>query len=98
MRPAKRSPLTAFYEQEARRLIRNVKDKQKKPGEPFAYEDLAQLLRQQGMHITRQGLTNKVTRGTFSLAFAMEVLALLGETRIDIPPLPPALKRKAARR
>ncbi|TWO72329.1 hypothetical protein FN976_06410 [Caenimonas sedimenti] len=90
--------MSAFYEREARRLIRDVKNKQAKPGKPFAYEDLADLLRRQGMKISRQSLTNKITRGTFSLAFAMEVLALLGENRIDIPPLPAAEKAKIPRR
>jgi hypothetical protein len=58
---------------------------------------LADLLGEHGMKIDHQALINKINKGNFSFAFAMEVLTILGETRIDIPPLPPRLKSKNTR-
>jgi hypothetical protein len=99
MHPPKRSLLADFYEREARKLIQDAKAKHKdKLKESFAYEDLAELLRAHGMDVEHQALINKIRKGNFSLAFAMEVLTILGQTRIDIPPLPPAEKAKIRRR
>ena len=98
MHPPKRSLLAEFYEREARKLIHDAKDKyEEKLGEPFAFQDLAELLLAHGMDIGHQALINKIRKGNFSLAFAMEVLTILGQTRIDIPPLPPAEKAKIDR-
>ncbi|MBK6008764.1 hypothetical protein JJB11_21915 [Ramlibacter ginsenosidimutans] len=99
MHAPKRSLLTDFYEREARKLIQDAKAKhQEKLQEHFAYEDLAELLRAHGMDIEHQALINKIRKANFSLTFAMEVLTVLGQPRINIPPLPPAEKAKILRR
>jgi len=93
--PAKTSPLTAYYRTKALNMIRDAKDKQEMP---FAYRDLAERLHEYGVQIDHQVLINRINRGSFSITFALQVLAALGETSIKIPQPPEELKRKVARR
>lgn len=89
--PARSSPQTAFYKRYALKLIRDAKARQEMP---FAYPDLADRLRENGLNIDYQVLINRINRGSFSFAFALQVLAALGESHIVIPSLPDELKKK----
>ena len=92
--PQKISPLTAFYRREALRIIRDAKDKKTKP---YAYRDLAADLENYGADISYQVLINRINRGSFSFALALQILAALGETQIQIKQ-PPSGIRKAPTR
>lgn len=82
--PKVKSPLDTYYQRLVRKMVIDAKDRQE---QPFAYRDLADRLREHGIHIDHQVLINKIRRGTFSFAFALQVLAALGETKINIPKL-----------
>ena len=71
--PRNASPQDDFY----RSFIRNlVKDTKAAAG--MTYEDLADALRANGVHIDAQVLTNRINRGSFTLAFAFQLFAALG--------------------
>lgn len=93
--PQKNSPLAAFYRREALWIIRDAKDKKPKP---YAYHDLAEDLKNYGSNIGHQALINRINRGSFSLAFALQILAALGETHIEIRQPPPGIRKTPTRR
>lgn len=92
--PRKITPLTAFYRREALRIIRDAKDKKPKP---YAYRDLAKDLENFGEEVKYQVLINRINRGSFSFAFALQVLAALGETHIEIKRPPPGIRKAPTR-
>ncbi|WP_300659219.1 DUF6471 domain-containing protein [Hydrogenophaga sp.] len=77
-----------FYEAQAKEMVLALL---KEKG--MAYADLAAHLDEHGSRLSREVLTNKLHRGTYSFAFALQVLAALGETSISIPKLPAELGR-----
>jgi hypothetical protein len=81
--------LTAYYRREARKKIKDAKDRKAKP---YAYRDLANDLLEYGVDIDHQVLINRVNNATFSFAFGLQVLAALGVTHITIPQPPPELR------
>jgi hypothetical protein len=42
-------------------------------------------LNKQGWVMSRQVLINRINRGTYSFAFALQLLAILGEEKLPIP-------------
>lgn len=54
----------------------------------MSYEKLVAALNKQGWVMSRQVLINRINRGTFSFAFALQVLAILGEEKLPIPRAP----------
>lgn len=51
----------------------------------MSYEKLAAALNRQGWVMSRQVLINRINRGSFSFAFALQLLAILGEEKLPIP-------------
>lgn len=92
--PRKISPLAAFYRREALRIIRDAKDKKHKP---YAYRDLAKDLENYGEEISYQVLINRINRGSFSFAFALQILAALGVKEIQIKQPPPGIRKAPTR-
>lgn len=75
-----------FYEARAKEMVLALQQ-----AHEVSYTDLAERLRAHGVALSRRALTNKLHRGTFSFAFALQVLAALGETSIPVPQLPAEL-------
>ena len=48
------------------------------------YEDLAGLLRQQGLEETKHSVAAKIGRGTFPAAFLLASLRAIGRNRLDL--------------
>lgn len=92
--PRKITPVAAFYRREALRIIRDAKGKKPKP---YAYRDLAKDLENYGEEVDHQVLINRINRGSFPFAFALQVLAALGETHIEIKQPPPGIRKTPTR-
>lgn len=80
-----------LYVARAKTLVKELReDKQ------VSYEELAKRLAAYGVRMETQALINRINRGSFTFAFALQVLAALGVKSIDIPqlgqrkPAPPA--------
>ena len=86
--PRNASPQDDFYRSYVRRLVKDTK-----ADAAMTYEDLADALRKNGVHIDAQVLTNRINRGAFTLAFAFQLFAALGIDSIEIPGPPRGLKR-----
>ena len=48
------------------------------------YPKLVELLKDMGIDETRENLANKINRGKFSFAFALQVFNALGSKKIDL--------------
>lgn len=48
------------------------------------YPKLAELLKEKGINETRENLANKINRGKFSFAFALQVFEVLGCKKIEL--------------
>lgn len=48
------------------------------------YPKLAEMLNEMGVYETRENLANKINRGKFSFAFALQIFEVLGCKKIDI--------------
>lgn len=82
-----------FYEQQARDLLKNFReDKQ------WTYAQLAMALQSHGATLETRALINKINRGTFTFAFALQVLAALEVVSLRIPNALAANKPSSARR
>ncbi len=69
---------------EARRILRTEMSRRE-----ISYKQLAAKLERAGHGQMAEGtLVTRITRGTFSFAFAIEVLRVIGATELDIRPLP----------
>lgn len=79
-----------FFKAQARALILELRE-----AKDVSYSDLAKRLEAYGAVQTRQTLTNKLNRGVYSFEFALQVLAALGVTTLQLPGLPPELQRNA---
>ncbi len=72
-----------FYEEQAKKLLKDLlADK------GLTHRELAAKLYEHGIYIETQPLINKLNRGRYSFAFALQVLAALGEKSLRIPKLP----------
>jgi hypothetical protein len=68
------SHATRSYRQEAQRVLKDALW-----ARGLTYRTLASLLTQDGAPHTKENLINKVSRGTFSAAFFVQCLALIGK-------------------
>lgn len=69
-----------FYEKQARDLIKDRRvDKQ------LTYEQLAARMEAHGARMEPRALINKINRGRFSFAFALQVLAAMDEVSLRLP-------------
>jgi hypothetical protein len=71
-----------FYEARAKALIKELRESQ-----DISYKELARRLESFGVHVSDRVLINRINRGAFTFAFALMVLAALGQKSIDIPRL-----------
>ena len=69
-----------FYENQARDLIKDLRE-----GKELTYEQLARRLLDQGETVETRVLINKINRGKFSFAFALQVLAALDVKSVKLP-------------
>jgi hypothetical protein len=51
----------------------------------MSQKDLAERLSQGGRDVSSASINSKISRGTFSAAFLLEVLAALGASTVDFP-------------
>lgn len=47
-------------------------------------DDLVQLLNQEGLNETKSSITSKISRGTFSAAFFLQCLSVIGCSKLEI--------------
>lgn len=71
-----------FYEARAKSLIKDLRE-----SEGISYKELARRLEAFGVVVTDRVLINRINRGGFSFAFALQVLAALGAESVDVPKL-----------
>lgn len=69
-----------FYRDAAKDIIKELRSRR-----GLSYKRLAAALNRQGWAVTDQVLINRINRGTFSFAFALQLLAILGEEKLPIP-------------
>lgn len=72
-----------FYEARAKSIIKELREQKN-----LSYKELARRLDGQGWPMTDQVLINRINRGTFSFAFAMQLLAVMGEEQLALPKPP----------
>jgi hypothetical protein len=73
------------WDEEARRIIRGEMGRRS-----ITYKELAFLLEPhaaEGERITERNLISRITRGTFTFGFAIQILRAMGATEIDIRPV-----------
>lgn len=71
-----------FYEARAKSLIKDLRE-----SEGVSYKELARRLEAYGVMVDDRVLINRINRGGFSFAFALQVLAALGAHSVEIPRL-----------
>lgn len=69
-----------FYEKQARDLLKNLREDKE-----LTYDQLAQRLRAHGAVLETRPLINKINRGRFTFAFALQVLAAMDQTTLRVP-------------
>ncbi len=69
-----------FYEKQARDLLKHLREDKE-----LTYDQLARHLKPHGAVLETRVLINKINRGRFSFAFALQVLAAMGETTLRVP-------------
>lgn len=69
-----------FYEKQARDLIKHLREDKE-----LTYAQLAERLRAHGASLEERALINKINRGRFSFAFALQVLAALDVVNLRVP-------------
>ena len=72
-----------FYEARAKSLLKDLRE-----SKGVSYKELARRLEAYGVVVDDRVLINRINRGGFSLAFALQVLAALGATNLEVPSLP----------
>ncbi len=78
-----------FYEARAKSLIKDLREEKN-----ISYKDLARRLEAEGVVMDVQVLINRVNKGRFSFAFALQLLAAMGAQSIDVPRLHKARVKK----
>jgi hypothetical protein len=77
-----------FYEARAKSIIKELRDET-----GLTYKELARRLEAEGVVIDPQVLINRVNQGKFSFAFALQLLAAMGQTSVAVPKRPRAEAR-----
>ena len=73
-----------FYEERAKSTIKNLREQRQ-----LSYKELARRLEAVGVHVSDQVLINRMNRGNYSFAFALQLLSVMGVETLDVPTLPP---------
>ena len=71
-----------FYEARAKSLIKDLRESKQ-----VSYKELARRLEAYGVVVDDRVLINRINRGGFSFAFALQVLAALGAPTLAVPQL-----------
>lgn len=71
-----------FYEAQAKSLIKELRESKQ-----VSYKELSRRLEAYGVVLDDRVLINRINRGGFSFAFALQVLAALGATIVEVPQL-----------
>ena len=69
-----------FYEKQARDLIKQAREEKQ-----LTYAQLAELLKAHGAVLEERALINKINRGRFTFAFALQVMAALDMEVLKLP-------------
>ncbi len=69
-----------FYEARAKSIIKELREEK-----DLSYKELARRLEAQGVVIDDRVLINRINRGGFSFAFALQLLAAMGAESVDVP-------------
>ena len=69
-----------FYEKQARDLIKQAREEKQ-----LTYAQLAGLLQAHGAVLEERALINKINRGRFTFAFALQVMAALDMVVLKLP-------------
>jgi len=69
-----------FYEKQARDLIKQAREEKQ-----LTYAQLAELLKAHGAVLEERALINKINRGRFTFAFALQVMAALDMVVLNLP-------------
>ena len=69
-----------FYEKQARDLIKQAREEKQ-----LTYAQLAELLKAHGAVLEERALINKINRGRFTFAFALQVMAALDMVVLQLP-------------
>lgn len=81
---------TQFFDAQAKLLVKQAIEDSK-----LSKKELAALMKRDlGILVNDMQLANRINRGRFSLAFALQVLSALGRNSIPVPRLPTHLKPK----
>ena len=86
VRPA--AHVRAFYDLRAKALIKEAREERQ-----MTYKDLARRLEAQGTVMDVQVLINRVNKGRYTFAFALQLLAAMGVDHLKIPPLETKLRK-----
>jgi transcriptional regulator with XRE-family HTH domain len=79
VRPAAVNP-RRFYEVQAKALIKQLRE-----DKSLSYKELARRLEAQGVVMDDQVLINRINRGGFSFAFALQLLAAMDVHTLKVP-------------
>ena len=69
-----------FYEVQAKALIKDLREQKQ-----LSYKELARRLSSEGVDIDVQVLINKVNLGKYSFVFALQLLAAMGASTLNVP-------------
>ena len=69
-----------FYEARAKSTIKELREQT-----GITYKELARRLEAEGVVIDPQVLINRINQGKFSFAFALQLLAAMNQTTLDLP-------------
>jgi transcriptional regulator with XRE-family HTH domain len=72
-----------FYEARAKSTIKNIREQKQ-----LSFKELARRLEAVGVQMSDQVLINRVNRGNYSFAFALQLLAVMGVDILEVPKLP----------
>jgi hypothetical protein len=83
-------PLKAreFYEARAKSIIKDLREQRQ-----MSYKELARRLTAMGLPTDERILINRVNRGNYSFAFALQLLAAMDEDTVTVPKLAPPENR-----
>lgn len=70
-----------YWQSEAKGILRRELDRR-----GVTYAKLAKLMQAHQMHETERSLANKISRGSFSFAFFLQVMRVLKVTHIELDP------------
>ena len=82
-----------YYEKKARDIIKGIRDEKQ-----LTYSQLADRLQAHGSTVDTRVLINRINRGRFTFAFALQVLAAMEVEILKLPNVVAANRRNGSRR